>query len=61
MTDFPRHQLQSGYTTLPARVRPNKQKDSMSAEMWEDCRLFKAAGLLHEWLKKRAAYLPEHD
>jgi hypothetical protein len=30
----------------------------MTAEMWEDYRIFKAAGLLHEWRKKWAAYLP---
>jgi hypothetical protein len=32
---------------------------SMSAEMAEDYRIFKAAGLLSEWRRKWAAYLPE--
>jgi hypothetical protein len=33
----------------------------MNAEMARDYRIFKAAGLLHEWRIKWAAYLPEPD
>jgi len=32
---------------------------NLTAEMWEDYRIFKAEHLLHEWRKKWAAYLPE--
>ena len=28
-------------------------------ELWEDYRIFKAAGLLAEWRRKWRAYLPE--
>jgi hypothetical protein len=31
----------------------------MTAEMWEDYRIFKAAGLLKEWRRKWAAYNAE--
>jgi hypothetical protein len=34
---------------------------SMTAEMWEDYRIFKEERLLSEWRKKWAAYLPEPD
>jgi hypothetical protein len=33
----------------------------MNAKMAKDYRAFKAVGLLHEWRKKWAAYLPEPD
>ena len=33
----------------------------MTVEMWTDYRIFKAAGLLHEWRNKWAAYLPEPE
>jgi hypothetical protein len=29
--------------------------------MWEDYRIFKAVGMLREWPRKWAAYLPEPD
>jgi hypothetical protein len=32
--------------------------DRMTAEMWKDYRMFKAAVLLNEWRRKWAAYLP---
>jgi hypothetical protein len=31
----------------------------ITAEIWKDYRVFKAAGLLDEWRKKWAAYLPQ--
>jgi hypothetical protein len=31
----------------------------MTAEKWEDYRAFRAMGLLKEWRRKWAAYLPE--
>lgn len=34
-------------------IRPR----SATAEMWEDYRVFKAAGLLHKWREKWAGYL----
>ncbi len=34
---------------------------SMSAEMPKDYRIFKTKGLLSEWRRKLAAYLPEPD
>ena len=41
----------------PKLVRPG----NMPAEMAKDYRIFKAAGLLAEWRRKWAAYLPEPD
>ncbi len=33
-------------------------KHHMTAEMWKDYKIFKAAGLLKEWREKWAGYLP---
>jgi len=45
---------------LPSiRGKPIRPIDSLTAEMWEDYRIFKGAGLLSEWRRKWAAYLPE--
>jgi hypothetical protein len=43
----------------PLPVRPIRPLNSLAAEMWEDYRIFKAAGLLKEWRRKWAAYLPD--
>jgi len=41
------------------RAKPLSPINRMTAEMWEDYRIFKGAGLLSEWRRKWAAYLPE--
>lgn len=45
----------------PISMQPVRPKNNVTAEMWEDYRLFKAAGLLAEWRNKWAAYLPEQS
>jgi hypothetical protein len=54
-------------TKRPRRVLPRPKSHPppiqaepirLTAEMWADYRAFKAAGLLHEWRRKWAAYLP---
>lgn len=42
----------------PIRAEPIMPVDRITAEMWEDYHAFKAAGMLREWRKKWAAYLP---
>ncbi len=37
---------------------PSLPINRLTAEMWADYRAFKAAGLLSEWRRKWAAYLP---
>jgi len=39
-------------------AQPIRPINRMTAEMWEDYRIFKAAGLLKVWRRKWAAYLP---
>ncbi|MHB9139417.1 MAG: hypothetical protein ACYC4Q_08440 [Victivallaceae bacterium] len=54
---------------VPCRPMPDQEEQafiyqkpirplSLDAEMWEDYHIFKAAGLLKEWRRKWAAYLP---
>jgi hypothetical protein len=43
----------------PLLVRAFRPMNRLTAEMWKDYRAFKAAGMLSEWRKKWAAYLPE--
>ena len=52
---MPRHRHQAPSSI---NVQPFRSINRMTAEMWEDYRIFKAAGLLHEWRRKWAAYLP---
>ena len=42
-----------------APVRPPGRGLSLSAAMWEEYRIFKAAGLEKEWRRRWAAYLME--
>jgi hypothetical protein len=53
-----RHRLQRPPSI---RARPFRRIDPISAEMWEDYRIFKGAGLLSEWRRKWVEYLPEPD
>lgn len=46
-------------TPQPIPAKPIRPPNSLTAEMWEDYRIFKAAGLLKEWRRKWAAYLPD--
>jgi hypothetical protein len=52
-----RHKHQAAQPIQAKPVRPI----SMNAEMAKDYRIFRAAGLLHEWRIKWAAYLPTPD
>jgi len=45
----------------PIHKQPARPINIMHAEMANDYRAFKAAGLLHEWRMKYVAYLPEPD
>jgi len=45
----------------PVNIKPMRPINAMTAEMWEDYIIFKAAGLLSEWRRKWAAYLPQND
>lgn len=51
---MPRHK----HNALTMILTPTRPIIRMTAEIWEDYKVFKAAGLLKEWLKKWAAYLP---
>ena len=51
---MPRHR----HHAPPPILKPMRPINRLTAEMWEDYRIFKAAGLLKEWRKKWAAYLP---
>jgi hypothetical protein len=51
---------QQGHHSHP-KPEPKISISSMSAEMAEDYRIFKAAGLLSAWRIKWAAYLPTPD
>ena len=42
-------------------VQPIRPIDPLTAEMWEDYRIFKAAGLLKESRRKWAAYIVQHS
>ena len=52
----PRHKH---HAPPPIHAKPLRPLDRISAEMWEDYRTFKAAGMLRELHRKWAAYLPE--
>jgi hypothetical protein len=54
---MPRHRHQAPSSIY---VQPFRPINRMTAELWEDYRIFKAAGLLHEWRRKWAAYLPSY-
>ena len=45
----------------PPILKPRRPINPMTAETWADYRAYKAAGLLKEWLRKWAAYLPHHS
>ena len=51
---MPRHRPDNPPPIHAAPIRPMNR---MTAEMWKDYRIFKAAGLLNEWRRKWAAYL----
>jgi hypothetical protein len=57
------HRIMPGHRhhAPPPILKPIRPINRMTAEMWKDYRIFKAAGLLSEWRKKWAAYLPEPD
>ena len=46
------------WQTTPSLIpEPILPINRLTSEMWEDYRVFKAAGLLKEWRRKWAAYL----
>lgn len=54
---IPRRIVAQNSTSPLINQEPTRPK-SVTAEMWEDYRIFKAAGLLAEWREKWAWYLP---
>lgn len=53
--DFAQAQASRRASDQQQQIRPINR---MTAEMWEDYIIFKAAELLSEWRRKWAAYLP---
>jgi hypothetical protein len=59
MMKRPSHYVSPALANAGGHVKPLRPIKSLRAEMWEDYRAFKAAGMLAAWRKKWAAYLPK--